>query len=76
MFTETFFVGLYSALMGFVLAISAQCYRSKCKEVSFCCIKIIRDTTAEEELDIQQQQQRSQNPISSQSLDRPNERQL
>ncbi len=77
MFTETFFVGLYSALMGFVLAITAQCYRSKCKEVSFCCIKIIRDTTAEEELDIQQQQQqRSQNPISSQSLDRPNERQL
>ncbi len=63
MFTETFFVGLYSALMGFVLAISAQCYRSKCKEVSFCCIKIIRDTTAEEELD-------------TQSLDRPNERQL
>ncbi len=74
MFTETFFVGLYSALMGFVLAITAQCYRSKCKEVSFCCIKIIRDTTAEEELDFQQQ--RSQNPISSQSLDRPNERQL
>ncbi len=75
MFTETFFVGLYSALMGFVLAITAQCYRSKCKEVSFCCVKIIRDTTAEEELDFQQQQ-RSQNPISSQSLDRPNERQL
>jgi hypothetical protein len=75
MFTETFFVGLYSALMGFVLAIMAQCYRSKCKEVSFCCVKIIRDTTAEEELDFQQQQ-RSQNPISSQSLDRPNERQL
>ena len=59
--------------MGFVLAITAQCYRSKCKEVSFCCVKIIRDTTAEEELDFQQ---RSQNPISSQSLDRPNERQL
>ena len=75
MFTETFYVGLYSALMGFVLAISAQCYRSKCKEVSFCCIKIIRDVEGEEELDIQQQQQqRSQNPISSQSLDRPNER--
>jgi hypothetical protein len=59
--------------MGFVLAISAQCYRSKCKEVSFCCIKIIRDVEGEEELDIQQQQ-RSQNPISTQSLDRPNER--
>jgi len=59
--------------MGFVLAISAQCYRSKCKEVSFCCIKIIRDVEGEEEIDTQQQQ-RSQNPISTQSLDRPNER--
>ena len=71
MFSEVFFTGLYSSLIGFLLAMGAQCYRSKCKEVSFCCIKIIRDTTAEEELDIQQ---RSQNPISNQSLDRPNER--
>ena len=52
MFSEVFFTGLYSSLIGFLLAMSAQCYRSKCKEVSFCCIKIIRDTTAEEELDI------------------------
>ena len=70
MFSEVFFTGLYSSLIGFLLAMGAQCYKSKCKEVSFCCIKIIRDTTAEEELDIQ----RPQNPISSQSLDRPNER--
>jgi hypothetical protein len=40
----------------------SQCYKSKCKEVDFCCIKIIRDTTAEEELDIQQ----PRNPIQSQ----------
>ena len=70
MFSEVFFTGLYSSLIGFLLAMGAQCYKSKCKEVSFCCIKIIRDTTAEEELDTQ----RPQNPISSQSLDRPNER--
>ena len=63
MFTETFYVGLYSALMGFVLAISAQCYKSKCSQVEFCCIKIIRDVEGEEELDIQQ---RPQNPIQSQ----------
>ncbi len=71
MFSEVFFTGLYSSLIGFLLAMGAQCYKSKCKEVSFCCVKIIRDTTAEEELDIQQ---RSQNPITNQSLDRPNER--
>jgi hypothetical protein len=62
--SETFYVGLYSALMGFVLAISAQCYKSKCREVDICCIKILRDTTAEEELDIQQRQP---NPITSQN---------
>ena len=55
MMSETFYVGLYSALMGFVLAMSAQCYRSKCREVKFCCIKIIRDVEGEEALDIQQQ---------------------
>ena len=63
MMSETFYVGLYSALMGFVLAISAQCYKSKCREVKFCCIKIIRDVEGEEELDIQ----RPQNPVQSQN---------
>ena len=65
MFTETFYVGLYSALMGFVLAISAQCYRSKCREVKFCCIRIIRDVEGEEALDVQQTQ--PHNPIQSQN---------
>ena len=51
MFSETFFVGLYSSLIGCVLAMASQCYRSKCKEVSFCCIKIIRDVEGEEQLD-------------------------
>ena len=66
MMLETFYVGLYSALMGFVLAMSAQCYRSKCREVKFCCIKIIRDVEGEEALDVQQRQQ-PHNPIQSQN---------
>ena len=66
MMSETFYVGLYSALMGFVLAISGQCYRSKCKEVKICCIKIIRDVEGEEELDIQERQ--PQNPKSQNGL--------
>ena len=61
MFTETFYVGLYSALMGFVLAVINLLYRSKCKEVDICCIKVIRDTQIEEELDLQQP--RPNNPI-------------
>ena len=64
MFSEVFFTGLYSSLIGFLLAMGAQCYKSKCKEVEFCCIKIIRDVEGEEEVDIQQ---RPQNPIQSQN---------
>ena len=64
MFTETFFVGLYSALMGFVLAVINLLYRSKCKEVDICCIKIVRDIQIEEELDLQQIRP---NPIQSQN---------
>jgi hypothetical protein len=68
MFSEVFFTGLYSSLIGFILAIGAQCYKSKCKEVNFCCIKIIRDVEGEEQLDSATRP----NPLSlSQSLDRP-----
>jgi len=61
MFSEVFFTGLYSSLIGFLIAIGAQCYKSKCKEVDVCCIKIIRDVDAEEQLDRQ-----PTNPIQSQ----------
>ena len=64
MFTETFFVGLYSALMGFVLAVINLLYRSKCKEVDICCIKVVRDIQIEEEIDLQQIRP---NPIQSQN---------
>jgi hypothetical protein len=61
MMSEVFWTGLYSSLIGFVLAIGSQCYKSKCSKVEFCCIKIIRDTVGEEELDTQQ----PRNPILS-----------
>ena len=59
--SEVFWTGLYSSLIGFILAVGSQCYKSKCSKVEFCCIKIIRDTTIEEEIDIQQ----PRNPIQS-----------
>jgi len=64
MFSEVFFTGLYSSLIGFLLAMGAQCYRSKCREVKICCIRIIRDVEGEEALDVQQRQQ-PHNPIQS-----------
>jgi hypothetical protein len=71
--SEVFYTGLYSSLIGFILALGSQCYKSKCKEVNFCCIKIIRDVEGEEQLDSASRQ----NSLNrTQSLDRPNERQL
>jgi hypothetical protein len=59
--SEVFYTGLYSSLIGFLLALGSQCYKSKCKEVNFCCIKIIRDVEGEEQLDNTSRQ----NPIQS-----------
>ncbi len=61
MFSEVFYTGLYSSLIGFVLAIGAQCYRSKCSQVKICCITINRDVAGEEQLD----QRQNINPIQS-----------
>lgn len=60
MFSEVFFTGLYSSLIGFIIAIGAQCYKSKCSQVKICCITINRDVAGEEELD-----RRITNPIES-----------
>ena len=60
MMSEVFWTGLYSGLIGFVLAIGSQCYKSKCNEVKICCITIKRDIEAEEDLDRQ-----PRNPIQS-----------
>jgi hypothetical protein len=61
MFSEVFFTGLYTSLIGLIIAVGTQCYKSKCKEVNICCLKIIRDVEGEESLD------RIPNPIASQN---------
>ena len=60
--SETFWVGFYSSMIGFVLAVGSQCYRSKCSKLDIGCIHIERNILAEEELDRQ-----PQNPIQSNS---------
>ena len=60
MMSEVFWTGLYSSLIGFVLALGSQCYKSKCSQVKLCCITINRDVAGEEELD-----RIPQNPIQS-----------
>ena len=63
MFSEVFFADLYSSLIGFLLAMGAQYYRSKCSQVKVCCITINRDVAGEEALD----QRQTQTPIASQN---------
>ena len=50
-FTEVFWVGLYTAGVGVILAIMNMCYKSKCPQIDMCCIKIIRDVAVEEHID-------------------------
>lgn len=37
--------------IGFLLAVLKVCYKSKCRELNFCCIRIIRDVETEEKID-------------------------
>ena len=63
MFSEVFWTGFYSSMIGFLIAVGAQCYKRKCSQVKICCITINRDVAGEEQLD----QRLAQNPIQSNS---------
>jgi len=63
MFSEVFFTGLYTSLIGLIIAVGTQCYKSKCREVDLCCLKFIRDVEGEEELDRTPNQITSQNNL-------------
>lgn len=45
--SEVFWVGCYTSLIGFVLALARFAYKSKCSKINFCCIKIERNTEGE-----------------------------
>ena len=61
--SEVFWTGLYTSLIGLVIAVGSQCYKSKCSQVKVCCITINRDVAGEEALD----QRQTQTPITSQN---------
>jgi hypothetical protein len=50
-FNAVFWSFFITSIIGFVLKCSSMAYKSKCKEVSCCCLKIVRDTEVEENLD-------------------------
>jgi len=45
--SEVFLTFLVSSFIGCILGIVTFCYRSKCRECSFCGIKIVRDVEIE-----------------------------
>lgn len=49
--SEVFYSFLITSIVGFVIALVKLCYKSKCKEVSCCCFKIVRDIESEVEVD-------------------------
>jgi len=51
MLSEVFWSGTLAVVAGFLLKCLSMAYKSKCKEIDICCIKIIRDTEAEAKTD-------------------------
>lgn len=49
--SEVFWVGLYTAGIAFLLALSRQLYKSKCQSLKCCGCELIRDVEAEEKID-------------------------
>lgn len=60
----TFFI---TTMCSFMLAVGRQLYKSKCKEVQVCCIRVVRDVESEEKYDeLQLQSQAANNEIDGQ----------
>ena len=51
MLSEVFWVAFTTTISGMIIKLASMAYKSKCKEVACCCIKIIRDVDAEEKAD-------------------------
>lgn len=48
MLSEVFWVAFVTTVSGMVIKLASMAYKTKCKECSCCCIKIIRDVELEE----------------------------
>jgi hypothetical protein len=55
--SEVFYTFLITSVIGCILAGGRLLYKSKCKDVSFCCIKITRDVDIEFKEDIENKEE-------------------
>jgi hypothetical protein len=46
--SEVFWISFITASITFLGVVARLCYKSKCKNIECCCIKIIRDVETEE----------------------------
>ena len=60
-FDAVFWSFFITSTMGLILGLTKLAYKSKCKEVQCCCIKIIRDIESEIEIDEMQSTSRDNN---------------
>jgi hypothetical protein len=51
MLSEVFWSFFITSIVGFLVVVGRMMYKSKCREFSFCCFKIIRDVNLEAEID-------------------------
>jgi hypothetical protein len=68
MLSEVFWTFLISSVCGVILVGVRLCYKSKCKEVDLCCLKIVRDVEGEEKIDVNNPQRINANN-SSEKID-------
>jgi len=52
MLSEVFWVAFITAISGMILKLASLAYKSKCKECSVCCIKVVRDIENEVKEDL------------------------
>jgi hypothetical protein len=50
--SEVFYTFLITSTIGLLIGIARICYKSKCKTVDMCCLKIVRDVDIEKEEDM------------------------
>ena len=65
--SEVFWTFFVSSMVGFIIALLKLCYKSKCKEINFCCLKIVRDIESEVEVDEIELTKQPTTPTNSQS---------
>ena len=51
MLSEVFWSFFITSIVGFLVVVGRMLYKSKCREFSFCCFKIVRDVNLEAEID-------------------------